>query len=451
MKNVNALFGIADHCHVEVMTMRWLKRNLWKISIIIADILILLVLMVWVLLPTAGAHEVAPPGHASAIQMGMVQATPTEDATVTALNEEKLKQEVKQLQEQNEPDLFGWLRTNAAILLSTLVVVIGGLIGLFRWFRDRRDAQEKDLKAQAEERFRTAVTALGDEKEGVQVGGAILLRSFLHKEDKKSHERYYTQIFDLAVAYLRPSSTSHPSEDPDGTPQSPVASNTPLPLTTLRQALIVVFREAFPLARERRKKRQTLESSFLQKINAWLERLIARLRGIQTEERFDPQSLDASRIQLDKAYLSGADLNELWIPLASLREADLGGAHLCKAKLRGADLRKARLDEADLSEANLSEADLSGIRNLEDAKSLKDTDLRGVTGLDDKQKKACKAKGANIDEDPPTSSPPSTTTPPPSSQSNDVQTPSSPPAQGSLPPPDTDGSSGASSQQEPKS
>ena len=39
-----------------------------------------------------------------------VQKTPTVDATVTALNKEKLAQEVQQLKNQNELDPFGWLR-----------------------------------------------------------------------------------------------------------------------------------------------------------------------------------------------------------------------------------------------------------------------------------------------------------------------------------------------------
>jgi hypothetical protein len=62
-----------------------------------------------------------------------VQETPTVDATVTALNKEKLAQVVQQLKNQNALDPFGWLRTNASILFSTLVVVSGGLFGLWRW------------------------------------------------------------------------------------------------------------------------------------------------------------------------------------------------------------------------------------------------------------------------------------------------------------------------------
>ncbi len=296
--------------------MRWLKRNLWRTGIAIAGMLLLLMLMAWISVVAAGAHE----GASGFTRSVTALATPTEDATVTTLNKEKLAQEVEQLKEQNKPNFFEWLRTNASILFSTLVVVIGALIGLWRWLGDRRDEHEKrredqhtEQEKRAEERFQSAVTGLGDEKEGARIGAAILLRTFL----RPGYEQFYTQTFDLAVANLRLPRTPHPPEDP----------NTPLPLTTLSQALIVVFREAFPLARNQNKR--------------------------------SPESLDATDIQLDSAYLRGADLKQVWMPQASLRKVDLSGADLSRANLSEADLIRAKLNEADLSGAKLSGAKLS--------------------------------------------------------------------------------------------
>jgi uncharacterized protein YjbI with pentapeptide repeats len=401
--------------------MHWFKRDRWKAVIAVAGIL-LLVLMVWVPVSAAGTYERAL-GLAT-LATGTAQVTPTEDATVTALNKEKLEQEVQQLKNQNELDLFGWLRTNAAILLSTLVVVIGGLIGLFRWFGDRRSEREK----RAEERFQAAVTGLGDEKEGAKIGAAILLRTFL----RPGYEQFYTQTFDLAVANLCPTISPNPPEDPE----------VPLPLTTLRQALIMVFKEAFPCAR--------------------------------SQNKGSPQSLDANYIQLDNAYLSHADLKQVWMPHASLRkvvlvEANLSGANLYKANLYKANLKRANLIQADLIQADFIQADLSGAKlnraklnnanlertdlsetDLEDALSLKDTNLRGVKGLTKEQLEACKAKGAIIDEVPTTHSSQSTVSPSPSTQSNDIQASSTPSAQGSIQHPDTGGSSATASQQDTK-
>ena len=295
--------------------MHWLKRDMWKAGIAIAGLLLLLALMVWVPVSAVGAYERAS-GLATPVT-GTVQATPTLDATVTELNKEKLEQEVQQLKNQNEPDPLGWLRTNSAILLSTLVVVIGALIGLWRWFGDRRSEREK----RAEERFQSAVIGLGDEKEGAEIGAAILLRTFLRPD----YKQFYTQTFDLAVANLRLPRTPHPPEDP----------NTPLPLTTLSQALITVFKESFPLARDE-----------------WIKS--------RKDEPFDPRSLDATGIQLDNAYLREADLKQAWMRHASLRNVDLRGANPREANLRGADLREAYPREANLRGANLREADLRG-------------------------------------------------------------------------------------------
>src|SRR5437588_925177 len=233
--------------------MRWLTRDLWKAGIAMAGILLLLVLTVWLRVSAAGAHERAP----EVATRVTVQATPTVDATATTLNKETLAQEVQQLKSQNEPTFFDWLRGNVSILLLGL----GALAGFLRWLADRRDAQNKELEdrkaererrdeeqqrwlkdqetereKRAEERFQSAVEGLGSEKEEARVGAAFLLRTFL----RKGYEQFYIQTFDLAVAYLRLPRTSKPPKDP----------NTAIPLTTLSQSLIVVFKEAFPLARD---------------------------------------------------------------------------------------------------------------------------------------------------------------------------------------------------------
>src|SRR5712691_6686230 len=286
--------------------MCWLKRNPWRTGITIAGILLLLVFMVWISVSATSGYARAS-GFAGSVT---VQATPTEDATVAALNKEKLVQEIQQLKEQNEPDFFGWLRTNAAILLSTLVVVIGGLIGLWRWLADRRDEHEKRREEQrsererrAEERFQSAVAGLVDDKEAAKITAAILLRTFL----RPGYEQFYTQTFDLTVANLRLPRIADPPADP----------TIPLPLTTLSQALIILFKEAFPLARD--------------------------------QETKSSQWLHATGIQLDNAYLSRVDLRQVWMPQAFLRKANLREANLREALLNGANLNGANLISANLN------------------------------------------------------------------------------------------------------
>jgi Pentapeptide repeats (8 copies) len=290
---------------VEAWLMRWLKRDKWKVGFAIVGTLLLLVTIVWVPASAVGAHGRVS-GLAASVT-GTVQSTPIEDATVTALNKEKLAQEVQQLKNENEPSFFDWLRGNVSILLLGL----GALAGFLRWLADRRDARDKELKdrqeereKRAEERFQSIVEGLGNEREEAQVGAAITLRTFL----QPIYEQFYRQVFDLTVAHLRLQGRSVPL---DGD------SNTSLPLSSLRQALIVVFKEAFPLAR--------------------------------SQNKGSPRYLDASRIQLDNAYLREADLKQVWLRHASLRHAilhraDLRGADLLEADLYGADLRGANLD-----------------------------------------------------------------------------------------------------------
>ena len=291
---------------------------MWKVGIALASLLLFLLLMVWVPASAAGAYD-GVSGLATLVA-GTVQVTPTEDATVTALNKEKLAQEVQQLKNVNEPNPFGWLQTNATIFLSTLVVVIGGLLGFWRWRVDRRDAREKesndrrdaqkkeldDRKAERErrdeERFQSVVGGLGSNNLATQVGAAIMLRTFL----RQGYEQFYSQAFDLAVVYLR---LRH--VDPE----------TPEPLDRLSQTLIPVFMESFPRARDYLKQ--------------------------------SPQFLDATSIQLDLALMKGADLQQIWMPFAYLRNANIRGINLQGAELRGTDFFDASLHEADLSEAHL--------------------------------------------------------------------------------------------------
>ncbi len=415
--------------------MRWIKMDMWKVSIVIAGLQLLLVFIVWVPVSAADTHERASLTWPGTI---MAQSTPTEDATVAALNKEKLIQDVNQQQRTFD----NWLWSNAAAILSsflsTLVVVLGALVAFWQWRVGRKDAQDKELKDheeerekreeeqkrsledRAEERFQAAVVGLGNDKEEARIGAAILLRTFLRKG--QGYELFYVQTFDLAVANLRHQRNLIPPGDTDGQLHSPERSiDTPLPPTTLSQALIVAFKEAFPLARE------------------WLSKQYSV---------FTPQSLDATGIQLDNAYLSGADLKLAWMPRASMRAANLSEIRLDKAQLYGANLSEAFLEEANLSEAiltvaNLSEADLSkanlrGVQlfyadlskadlreanlsgafldeanlnkadlreanlsgvNIEDALSMKGTNLRGVKGLTQEQLANCRAKGAIIDDD----------------------------------------------------
>lgn len=453
--------------------MRWFKHVKWKLATALIGLLFFLVFMIWIPLSASAYRSVL-----GAAALGPLSAKPAVDvtSTMTALQKEQLILQNKQLQQNNDRGFGAWLWSNAAAivssLLSTLVVVGGALIGFWQWrvnrddtrtkeSDERREAQDKELRSQTEERFKTAVTALGDEKESVQIGGAILLRSFLNEEDKEIYGRYYAQIFDLAVAYLRPSNTSLLTEDPYRIPLSSEDLPAPLPLTPFRQALIVVFREAFPLARQETS--LSLDATGIQLDHAYLAN--ANLKGA-TIPYSSLRKADFAFASLQKVYLRGSHLEGAIFVRAQLKDgnltiahleganfndaqledANLGGTHLNRAHFEGAQLKGAKLGNAYLTGTNLRDADLSGA-NPEEAQSLKDTNFLGVKGLTREQLLVCKAKGAVIDEDTTMSTPDATASPLSLAQDTSVQTPPTPSTEESSPTSVTNGSSIAASQQ----
>ena len=104
----------------------------------------------------------------------------------------------------------------------------------------------------------------------------------------------------------------------------------PIPLTSLRHALVAVLKELYPLVRD------ALTN--------------------QKEPKFDPRFLNASHVCLDRAYLVDFDLNGIWMADASLIDAKLGRVKLQKADLRRAIVRHTYLNGANLSESSLFRA-----------------------------------------------------------------------------------------------
>lgn len=107
--------------------MSWRKRNLWKAGSMLTGISLLLVLTIWVFVSTVSAQQVM---LSPRTQRAMaVQATPTVDTTMAALQKEQLTQQIAGQQHTWD----NWIWSNAAAILSsflsTLVIVIGALVG----------------------------------------------------------------------------------------------------------------------------------------------------------------------------------------------------------------------------------------------------------------------------------------------------------------------------------
>ncbi len=386
-----------------------------------------------------------------------IQETPTVivppvSLTATVLTNQKLNQEVNQLELQNDRSLFEWLWNNASTLISALIIAGSAIFGLYRWTRDRKTEREKA----SEERFRSVVEDLGGERAEQKVGGAIVLRTFL----LPGYEQFYRQVFDLAVAHLRLRGHTSSGKSQSGKSVSQAiitlftAANIQSQKQTdldqsefpdpLSQALAIVLKESFPLVRK-----WLVQGGPPPRLPS-IQGILVRLRLKKRNSLFKPPLLDATSVQLDKAHLSRADFKEIWMPDAHLEGADLMSAEFNKANLEGTDFTGAHLERADLMKANLigtifagafldgaqlSRAVLEGTRfdkadlkhasfaettlhkcsftganlagadftharlletNLLDAKSLKGTKIHDIKNLTEEQLDAYRSAGADV-------------------------------------------------------
>lgn len=348
-----------------------------KLGLFIASSISLLLVIVWIPKASIVGHANATT-HLQRATVTGAQASPTADPTMAALEKEKLTQQVDQLKSQNswswtfltEIGSLGGCISGLGTILLALAGFLTVLFGFRQWRgtlqheREKRDAEQKvEREKRDEERFQEAVRGLGSENKETRIGAAIMLRTFLEPNYEADYKRFYGQIFDLAVAHLR---------------MRRVLLNIK-PLDSLSQALVALFTESF------------------------------RPALLQKGSNFTSESLDATGVHLDKAYLRGANLEKIWMPGASLREADLVGAQLSEANLVGVNLTKANLEmtsliganltDANFTDANLIDADLTGATlkgtHPEAAKSLNGTILVNVIDFDDpKQRDLCEKKGA---------------------------------------------------------
>lgn len=368
------------------------------VSIFIVSIALLILLTVVLLIsPSARAHASTPlnvpaTGTVSVQITPTIQATPTVDATMTTLEKERL------MEQDN------WLWNNLDPLLAPIIpaaaVVLGIIVGLQRFYKE----QSIDRDKRDEDRFQFAVRELGGTDPGQKVGGAVMLRTFLsegyekdyiqivnrripiqrQRTPSKSYEKYYIQIFDLAVANLRVPRKSDSEKKP--VINNPDNSESP---DSLGQALSVLFRKAFPLARSecinnKEDKQQPQQEgppnqalTSADENSPSVSEQYAEERSQKRLENFEPTLLDATGVYLENTYLNEADLSMAYLKDAHLKGAHLEGADLKGAHLEGADLEGAHLKGAQLKGAHLKGAQLKSA-HLEGA-DLEGADLRNAT------------------------------------------------------------------------
>src|SRR5258708_4121727 len=117
------------------------KYDLWKAAIVVGGVLLFLVLMTLVSVSSADAHEGI--SVAATLATVTVQATPTVDATMTALNKEKLQLDItqeKQAIAQQQHTLSNFIWAGGAALFSAYAgFTIAVLSYMYNARKDRQD------------------------------------------------------------------------------------------------------------------------------------------------------------------------------------------------------------------------------------------------------------------------------------------------------------------------
>jgi hypothetical protein len=157
-----------------------------------------------------------------------VQATPTVDATLTALNKDKLIWDINKDKSgiaKDQSDRF-WAWTSSGVIIVGIAGVIFSLFQFYRAQLDKRVEREK----KDEEEFHTLIRDLGSDKIVVKIDATITLRKFL----RPGYEQFYQQIFDWMVINLR-------QQNIKGQPSEPTED--------FREELITTFKTSYPRAR----------------------------------------------------------------------------------------------------------------------------------------------------------------------------------------------------------
>ena len=296
---------------------------------------------------------------------GATAAAPAPTTTHT-LQEEKLREEIRQLRIQN--DRAGSVREELLVwapFITVLVGVFGVVLPVVREVRQQRDQRAGELEqrrveeerrldqraAELEQRrieerrrfdslFAQAVADLGSKRESVQVSAAIALQSFLRAE----YEEFHPQIHAVLCANL---AIDH----------SPLVNRFIVRAFQISIRLHLLWR------------RQQHDPTPLDLANCHMPRV--DLEGLDLGERADIAFASFARANLRGAQLFRAEGYEAVLDgahisrRANLREARLHGASCVRTRFHDADLmasqfRRTRNKRADLSRAEFYQAKLQG-------------------------------------------------------------------------------------------
>jgi uncharacterized protein YjbI with pentapeptide repeats len=268
--------------------------------------------------------------------------------------------------------LMEWLATN----LLTLVAITAAIVGLFQYFKDRREtrhqrmaenvraAEERqaDRDRQAEQRFQFLSSAMGSDSTTEQIAAVVSLRSFLDSQ----HQRFHQQVFDFIVALLRTQPDPNYAEAIRAGVNEVEVGERPSGLAfALNQSLADAFAQACRLVSQG-------DQDSVRRPDA---RRISLSHALLQRGDFSRALLSGSdlvRTQFEECELIGTDLIGSWLIGSTVEDSNLSQADLSHARMDWASFercegekpvfRSARLKGVRFEKCNLQAADFTEAR-----------------------------------------------------------------------------------------
>ncbi len=356
------------------------KKGSRRFSFSMAILLVILniILATWLILTLRPAFPA---------QYSAIAETSSQSMSQTELESEKLRQEIRQLEIENNRLNSPWQTVSSyATLLTAIVAVAGVFITIWKQFLERqrdREQRETESKRRFDEEFSSIIANIGSENTSLQVSATISLMTFLRDEYVAFHE----QVYLVLLANLK---VKHKLQ--------------------INRLLIQAFEKAFrlkvaSLAGKGNLDGFDLTNAHLYRIN--LEGMDLRNVDIAFAEmelaNLEKTNLDrvkGYKTNLKKAQFTDASLVEARLAKATLEDAHFHRVNLVSSNLKDTNLRCAQFFQAKLQSAHLENADLSGAR-FEEA-DLNNTYFYGATFNLLALKSICKAynwEKAHYDDD----------------------------------------------------
>lgn len=315
----------------------------------------------------AAARSATPhPGSAAANPAATAAPQPS------VLQQEKLIQEIRQLQISNENASSPW--RNLILLAPTLAAAAAVLTFGVGWSTQRaqtrrqkdldRIQQQADSTREFDTRFAEVVANLGSDSVSLQASAAAILPVYLNDR----YAEFTNHIIRVTTANLR-------------LPGNEVVRN--LLVEVLGTALRLEYRDA-----EHMKTAADIDLA-----DVYLRAL--DIRGVKMREKFTANRADLSFCRMDDSDLWKAHLGKATLSGASLRNVDLGQARLDGADLSHAVLHGCRANSASLRDIDGRYAMFQGAKLQ--AAHLDNADLRGAR-FDGANLNDCYFLGAQLDQ-----------------------------------------------------